>query len=253
MKQLELITRVLEHAQAYIYNSPPSPEIIQHCLASSASQLTLDKDALLLSRGALTLTIDFNQGDYQHRRRFGGGRKQQLARALGLHKHPSRNIIDATAGLGKDSFVLASLGASVRMLERSPVLVLLLAHALARTSSSAIAAISQHMQLYWGDALELLPLLEPADAIYLDPMYPETEGAALPKKGAQMLRALAYRDEHEEERVLERARQHSPKVVVKRPKGAPFLANTSSEQQLLGKNTRYDVYRNSHLVDVPNT
>jgi len=51
-------------------------------------------------------------------------RRQPLARALG---RKARRVVDATAGLGQDSFLIASLGPTVLALERSPIIAALLA------------------------------------------------------------------------------------------------------------------------------
>lgn len=232
---------LLEQAKPYITNVAPSVTQLQQALEQTGARLTLEKCQLLsLELDDLRLSIDFNQGDYAHRQRFGGGRQQLLARAIGLHKKPRLKVLDATAGLAKDSFVLANLGAEVHMIEHSPVLLLLLAHALAHYQGTA------SLSLYWGNARQLLPQLAhetPAfDIIYLDPMYPQNRSAALPKKGAQILRALAHCDRGEEGELLELARQQVAKVVVKRPKAAPYLADIPPQQELKGKNTRYDLY-----------
>jgi len=63
---------------------------------------------------------DFVSGRNAYRRRY-GGRRELLARAIGVRHGRSLNVIDATAGLGRDAFVLASLGCFVTLLERSPV------------------------------------------------------------------------------------------------------------------------------------
>jgi 16S rRNA (guanine1516-N2)-methyltransferase len=65
------------------------------------------------------LKIDFVTGAVGHRLRFGGGRGQDLAKAMGLRAGKTPMIVDATAGLGRDSFLLASLGAQVILIERS--------------------------------------------------------------------------------------------------------------------------------------
>jgi 16S rRNA (guanine1516-N2)-methyltransferase len=65
------------------------------------------------------LRVDFVSGAVAHRLRFGGGRGQALAKAMGLRAGKTPTVIDATAGLGRDSFLLASLGAQVTMIERS--------------------------------------------------------------------------------------------------------------------------------------
>ena len=57
-----------------------------------------------------SLACDFVGGPVNHRLRFGGGRGQDLARAAGLKPGVNPHIVDATAGLGRDAFLLASLG-----------------------------------------------------------------------------------------------------------------------------------------------
>ncbi|MCX2957807.1 MAG: class I SAM-dependent methyltransferase, partial [Serratia symbiotica] len=98
-------------------------------------QLTSDDDApmaLVLTPERLELRkrdelklgaiyVDFVSGTLAHRRRFGGGRGEAVARAVGLKGSELPDVVDATAGLGRDAFVLAALGCRVRMLERHPV------------------------------------------------------------------------------------------------------------------------------------
>ena len=65
------------------------------------------------------VSIDFLSGKKAHRRQFGGGKGQPLVRAMGTTENGLPKILDATAGMGGDSFVLASLGFEVKMVERS--------------------------------------------------------------------------------------------------------------------------------------
>jgi len=58
---------------------------------------------------------EFVGGPAGYRRIQGGGRKQHIARAVGLKGSSVPFIIDATAGLGRDSFVLAALGCRCRI------------------------------------------------------------------------------------------------------------------------------------------
>ena len=46
------------------------------------------------------LRVDFVCGAVAHRLRFGGGRGQALAKAMGLRAGKTPSVIDATAGLG---------------------------------------------------------------------------------------------------------------------------------------------------------
>ena len=65
--------------------------------------------------------VDFVGGAMAHRRKFGGGRGEAVAKAVGIKGDYLPDVVDATAGLGRDAFVLASVGCRVRMLERNPV------------------------------------------------------------------------------------------------------------------------------------
>ena len=67
------------------------------------------------------VTSDFVGGAARHRREFGGGAGQPVARAIGLKGSQRPQVVDATAGLGRDAFVMASLGCRVTLVERSPV------------------------------------------------------------------------------------------------------------------------------------
>jgi 16S rRNA (guanine1516-N2)-methyltransferase len=194
--------------------------------------------------------VDFVGGRLGYRRRHGGGRGQALARAIGLKggagTTPLR-VLDATAGLGRDAFVLATLGANVHMIERSAIVAALLQDGLARASADATVGplVTGRLQLTVADARLLLPTLsadQQPDVIYLDPMYPERHTAALVKKESRALRRLVGADPDAAE-LLAAALAHRPRrVVVKRPRSAPFLAGFEPSLQLESKTTRYDVY-----------
>lgn len=194
------------------------------------------------------ILIDFEEGKNAHRRQFGGGRGQPLAKAIGLKKGANPNVIDATAGFGRDAFVLANLGCKVTLIERNPLIATLLDDALQRASDNPdIAEVITRMLLINHDAtaylLSLAPVLYP-DVIYMDPMYPSRDKSALVKKDMRLLHLLAGPDT-DSEQLLTTARATALKrVVVKRPKSAPFVGNQKPTTSLESKNTRYDVYIN---------
>jgi len=193
--------------------------------------------------------IDFVHGKLGHRRQFGGGRGQALAKAIGMKHGNNPSIVDATAGLGRDAFILASLGAQVTMIERSPILTALLEDGLQRLAAepelSGIA--KQQLHLVQANAIEWLQqqtenTANRPEVIYLDPMYPHRSKSALVKKEMRALRALVGADE-DAGLLLQAARQCALKrVVVKRPKGAPFVDNSKPSGNVQSKNTRYDIY-----------
>jgi len=187
---------------------------------------------------------DFAGGRADYRRRHGGGRAQPLARAVGFKGGAAPRVVDATAGLGRDAFVLASLGAEVVLLERSRVVGALLADALRRAREDAeVAAIAARMTLHVGDAATFLEALSaPPDVVYLDPMYPHTNKSALQKKEMRLFRVLVGPDD-DAPRLLDVARRTAlRRVVVKRSANAPFLAGARPDAEVASKNTRFDLY-----------
>ena len=78
-----------------------------------------DDDKLCLTiDGKTKISVDFVSGANAHRHKFGGGKGQAIAKAAGLNKGATPSVLDATAGMGKDAFVLASLGCNVTLVER---------------------------------------------------------------------------------------------------------------------------------------
>ena len=197
-----------------------------------------------------TVHIDFVHGKLGHRRQFGGGRGQALAKAIGLKHGANPSVVDATAGLGRDAYILASLGAQVTMIERSPILAALLADGLQRLAAESGLAGEDNIQLQLVHANAIDWLQQQAkeveyirpEVVYLDPMYPHRSKSALVKKEMRALRALVGDDE-DASLLLQAARQCALKrVVVKRPKGAPLIDNTKPSGNVQSKNTRYDIY-----------
>jgi len=163
------------------------------------------------------LRIDFISGKNAYRRGH-AGKRQLLAKAIGIKQAPYPTVIDATAGLGSDAFVLASLGCNVILIEQSEILFQLLQDAIDRAKAhSDTREIAARMTLLHGNAIDLIPTLPAADVIYIDPMFPEREKSALVKKPMQMLQALIGAQDNIDD-LLKVATQHALRhVVLKRP------------------------------------
>lgn len=187
--------------------------------------------------------VDFTIGALRYRRQFGGGRKEALARAVGLKANRCPFVLDATAGLGRDSFILASLGCRVLLVERSAIVAVLLADGLARAGRDPeVAGIVVRMTVMQADCLTMGHLEPAPDVIYLDPMYPHRSKSALVKKEMRLVRALVG-DDSDAGLLLDWARgHHGVRVVVKRPQGAPHLNNSKPSTVISGKNSRFDIY-----------
>lgn len=190
------------------------------------------------------LRVDFVSGAVAHRLRFGGGRGQALAKAMGLRAGKTPTVIDATAGLGRDSFLLASLGAQVTMIERSDQMHALLAKGMdeAVQAGGDFANIIGRMTLVKGDAKDVLPTLL-ADAILIDPMHPPRKNSALVKRELRQVREIVGTDEDAADLVRVALQTARNRVVLKWPAKADAIEGIQAcSHQILGKSTRYDVF-----------
>ncbi|MGC6405969.1 class I SAM-dependent methyltransferase [Bisgaard Taxon 45] len=189
--------------------------------------------------------VDFVSGVMAHRRKFGGGRGEAIAKAAGIKSGYLPSVIDATAGLGRDAFVLAAIGCQVRLVERHPVVRLLLQDGLQRAySDSEIGEMMrQNMRLLPVNHIEQLdPTVDAADVVYLDPMYPHKQKSALVKKEMRVFQHLVGADLDADSLLAPALALARKRVVVKRPDYAQFLAQQSPQFSRETKNHRFDIY-----------
>lgn len=212
--------------------------------------LFLDEHGLglqLTGKGAPgPVRAEFVSGKMGYRREHGGGAGQLVAKAVGLQKTKATlHVLDATAGLGQDAFVLASLGCRVTLFERNPVIHALLEDGLARAALNVdCAPIIERMTLREGSSIDWLSSASEgvADVIYLDPMFPHRDKSALVKKEMQVFRMIVG-DDDDSERLLSAALAAATyRVVVKRPRKAPAIEGPEPATRIEGKSSRYDVY-----------
>lgn len=208
-----------------------------------------DKHLELRQTGTKTpgpIYVDFTKGAIDYRRKFGGGRKQPLAKAVGLKGKLNPTVFDATAGLGRDGFILACLGCHVHLFERSPIIGALLEDGIRRAmmDSKIGDMVKERMSLSIGDSRELFKNIkeEKPDVIYLDPMYPHRIKSALVKKEMRILRAIVG-DDQDAPLLLQEAQKFAQRrVVVKRPKLAPAIEGPKPSLTIKSKNSRFDIY-----------
>lgn len=218
----------------------PAPQV-RLLLVAGASGLVLEARE---DPGA-PLSLDFTAGEMRHRRLYGANRSSLLAKAVGAKRvHDAPSVIDATAGLGRDAFVLALLGCRVRMLERSPVLWALLRDAVSRASRDAeVCEVVARMTLLRGDARDQLPALAgPGDVVYVDPMFPGERRSALVKREMRLCRAAAGDDLDADELLAAALRSPARRIVVKRMRSAPPLLGMKPALRMDGKTNRFDIY-----------
>lgn len=174
-------------------------------------------------------------------------------------------LLDATAGLGEDSFLLAAAGFDVTLYERDRTIFLLLEDTLKRAAENPdTAEITARMHLVEGDSINAMERIaadrqtSPAgtdgcppngsqkgltpDVILLDPMFPERKKSGLVKKKFQLIHYLEAPCT-DEGRLFEAARNAYPsRIIVKRPEKGPTLAGARPSYSLKGKAIRYDIY-----------
>lgn len=229
----------------------PGPDADQ---ADAAFALQIgDAGLQLQERGpaaAGPVRVDFLEGAAAHRRLHGGGSGQMIAKAVGIQPGVRPTLLDATAGLGRDAFVLAQLGCSVTLIERQPLVAALLADGLRRAAQDPeVAPIVQRMTLCPGDAITLMrawsgPLPQ---VVYLDPMFPHRDKSSLVKKEMRLFRPLVGDDADAGELLAAALALATHRVVVKRPRKAPNVDGPAPGYALEGKSSRFDIYPRKSL------
>jgi len=216
------------------------------------------------------LCVDFSEPALQHRIskalsaeavvKAMGQRPHRMSTRHRLHSEElplltSTHVIDATAGLGLDAFILACAGWHVTLIEQSTLVHALLDDGIKRgllcsdkesgTTPLTRAALSRMYLCPAGSSLDILPTLPEAHAIYLDPMFPDKEKSARVKKNRYLLQQL-HGDEASGNNLLALALTLTRKVVVKRPLRALPLDNIRPSATIKGKTSRFDIYAGSN-------
>ncbi len=195
-------------------------------------------EGLTLSDGKNAVRGDFTR--LLPRIRRGNLASEHLVRAVKIKGIAEPLVVDATAGLGEDAFLLAAAGCRVLLFERDPVIAALLRDALERAKADPeTAPIASRLTLRPEDSIPVLPTLSP-DVVLLDPMFPERKKTALVKKKFQLIHLLEKPCE-DERALLDAALAARPRrIVIKRPAKGPFLAGVKPSYSLDGSAVRFD-------------
>ena len=204
-------------------------------------ELRRDAEGLALVGDGMVLRADFAR--LLPRLRPDRLGRELLVRAARVRGAEASTAVDATAGLGEDSLLLAAAGFAVTMFEQDPVIAALLRDALERAANEPqLAGVVARMTLVEGDSVTgLRELGFSPDVVFLDPMFPERTKSAAVKKKFQLLHHLERPCDNEDE-LLDAALAARPrKIVIKRPPKGPWLAGAKPSHSLAGKAVRYDV------------
>lgn len=213
-------------------------------LAVMPKRLELQENS---SKKSKPIFVDFFTSQLTYRIQYGGGKKQLIAKAVGIKNKKNLTLLDATAGFGIDAFILASLGYEVMMLERSPIISALLVDGLEQLKKNPKSS-DLKIDLQVTEAIDYLYRiidggLKKPDIIYLDPMYPKKNKTALSQKTMRILHEIIG-DDIDAAMLLDPALKCAKnRVVVKRPNYASSLTNLKPNLQFsLNGSCRYDIY-----------
>jgi 16S rRNA (guanine1516-N2)-methyltransferase len=241
--------------------------LLAQCAGEGAAFVfVLDRHGILLyavgGENLLSIRADFYGPTVTYRRKQGGGKGQMIAKAVGVRGGVHPWVLDATAGLGGDAFVLASLGCRMTLLERVPAVRALLedgmiqARRFGLAQDAGLVEVLDRMTLVEADSLNYLrqvSVAERPDVVYLDPMFPVRTKSAMVKKEMRVFHSLVGQDMDADGLLTAALSCARYRVVVKRPRTAPALVGPSPSYVLEGKSNRYDVYSLEKLPDGLNT
>ena len=196
----------------------------------------------------LPVEVDFASPASLYRKAHGGGRKEPIVKAVGLKGDVLKgatpwHVVDATPGLGRDVFVLVSVGCKVTMIERSPIVAALLEDGIRRLQQR-FPELAERLALQHGNSADVMQYWngENVDAIYLDPMFPHKKKSALVKKEMRLFQQLLGHDPDADALLAPALALTSSRVVVKRPNSAEVLAGKNPSMAIESKKHRFDVY-----------
>lgn len=198
--------------------------------------------------GSGAVRVQFDEGALGFRLGADRARHEAVVKACGLLKLPAPvTVFDATAGLLRDSCMLAAAGAEVGVGERSPVIAALIEEGLARSASQpGLAELVSRLHFQPGDSRARLDALAGEArrpmVVYLDPMFPHRDKSALVKKDMRVFRAVVGEDTDADALLAPALRAATRRVVVKRPRHAPWLDGRKPSLVQEGKSARFDIY-----------
>lgn len=178
----------------------------------------------------------------------GRSRKGPLPRAAWPRRwsEPPR-VLDATAGLGGDAWLLARLGCRVTAVEREPVVHALLEDGLWRVAESGdpdAAGAAARIALVHADAAAFMRsrgVDAPPDVVLIDPMFPLGR-RGVERKAMRVLRSLLTHEANDADLLAAALDTAGRRVIVKRPRHAPAIAGPPPSHRVAGKAIRFDVY-----------
>ena len=212
-------------------------------LAKLELALESTDQGLCLTDGKLQIMADFRE--MLPRLKQSNLQREMLVKAARIKgQEMPQTLVDATAGFGEDSLILAAAGFEVRLYEFDEIIAVLLQDCLDRAKDiPELKDAVSRMTLCCQDSVEAMKKIDfKPDIVLLDPMFPARQKSALIKKKFQLIQRLESPCSTEEE-LLDAAIAADPKrIVIKRPLKGPYLAERKPSYSLEGKAIRYDCF-----------
>ncbi|MBT7322542.1 MAG: class I SAM-dependent methyltransferase [Gammaproteobacteria bacterium] len=145
-------------------------------------------------------------------------------------------ILDCTAGYGRDSYILRSMGYDITMIENSPVMSLLLNSALKKLELS-------NFSMYHGNSYDYLKHSENHyEYIYIDFMFDKLKESSLSSKNDETLKLISFQDSNKNNLIKLAIKKSKGRVIVKEPKHS--LSNILKPDYIIKtKLLNFNVYR----------
>ena len=187
------------------------------------------------------LSLSFSSPKFLRRVKAASKTTELIARAVGI-RHGLK-VIDCTAGLGREAFLLAYLGCDVTLVERSQVIYTLLLDALDSASfDSDLKRAVSRISLHQSDSRDFLSQHPSWDVIYLDPMFPEKKKTSLPKGDMQYLQRFLSKQQDDGSLLKQAFRCNFKRLVVKRSLTKVYDDIKKPDLQIQNDKIRFDVY-----------
>ncbi|WP_343128592.1 class I SAM-dependent methyltransferase [Buchnera aphidicola (Kurisakia onigurumii)] len=190
--------------------------------------------------------IDFTNKKISYR--INNRKKESLIQAIKIKNNPYPNVLDMTAGLGRDSFILAASGCHVLMLERNPIIFILLNNALHRAYKNPKIGkwVKSRIKFFFESSFNIsnISFTFKPEVIYIDPMYCIKKRKSNPKKDMQFLNKIIKNTDQDSNKLIFIARNiNCRKIVVKRPLNGSYIGNIKTKNSIFSKKHRFDIYQ----------
>ena len=187
------------------------------------------------------LSLSFSSPKFLRRVKAASKTSELLARAVGIRT--GLKVLDCTAGLGREGFMLAYLGCHITLIERSKVIYTLLLDALNSASLDPdLKKVVNRISLHHSDAKEFLSQHPSWDVIYIDPMFPNKKKTSLPTGDMQYLQRFLSNEKNDGALLKRALRCNYKRLVVKRPVKKLYRDLKKADLSFRNDKICFDVY-----------